>query len=65
MGGMPMGRGSGRLASILKQIEAKKAKAIKKLLTDAQKELYEQIRKDRRKKMKERMKRMKERMKRE
>jgi hypothetical protein len=63
--GMPMGRGSGRLVSMMKQIEAKKAKSIKKLLTDEQKELYEQIRKDRRKKMKERMKRMKERMKRE
>lgn len=65
MGGMLMGRGGGRIASMMKQIEAKKAKAIKKLLTDQQKELYEQIRKDRRKKMKERMKRMKERMKRE
>ena len=63
MGGMMMGRGGSRLVSMLKQIESKKAKAIKKLLTDGQKEMYEQIRKDRRQKMKERMKRMKERMK--
>jgi hypothetical protein len=61
--GMPMGRGGGRMASMMKQIEAKKAKAIKKLLTDQQKELYEQIRKDRRQKMKEQRKKMKERMK--
>ncbi|MFC2146826.1 hypothetical protein ACFLRT_05630 [Acidobacteriota bacterium] len=65
MGGMPMGRGGGRMASMMKQIEAKKAKAIKKLLTDEQKELYEQIRKDRRQKMKDPIKQMKERMKRE
>ena len=65
MGGMPMGRGGGRMASMMKQIEAKKAKSIKKLLTEEQKELYEQIRKDRRQKIKERMKRIKERMKRE
>jgi hypothetical protein len=57
MGRMPMGRGGGRMASMMKQIEAKKAKAIKKLLTQEQKELYEQIRKDRRQKMKEQMKR--------
>ena len=63
--GMPMGRGTGMMANMMKKIEAKKAKAIKKLLTDEQKELYEQIRKDRRQKMKEQMKRMKERMKRE
>lgn len=65
MGGMPMGRGGGMMGNMMKKIEAKKAKAIKKLLTDEQKELYEQIRKDRRQKMKEQMKRMKERMKRE
>jgi hypothetical protein len=65
MGGMPMGRGGSMMANMMKKIEAKKAKAIKKLLTDEQKELYEQIRKDRNQKMKERMKRMKERMKRE
>jgi hypothetical protein len=65
MGGMPMGRGGGMMANMMKKIEAKKAKAIKKLLTDEQKELYEQIRKDRKQKMKERMKRMKERMKKE
>ena len=53
------------MANIMKKIEAKKAKAIKKLLTDEQKELYEQIRKDRNQKMKERMKRMKEQMKKE
>jgi len=63
--GMPMGRGGGMMANMMKKIEAKKAKAIKKLLTDEQKELYEQIRKDRKKKMKERMKRMKEQRKRE
>jgi hypothetical protein len=65
MGGMPMGRGGGMMANMMKKIEAKKAKAIKKLLTGEQKELYKQIRKDRRQKMKERMKRMKEQMKRE
>jgi len=63
--GMPMGRGGGMMANMMKKIEAKKAKAIKKLLTDEQKELYEQIRKDRRQKMKEQMKRMKERRKKE
>jgi hypothetical protein len=63
--GMPMGRGGGMMAKMMKKIEAKKAKAIKKLLTDEQKELYEQIRKDRRQKMKEQMKRMKERRKKE
>lgn len=65
MGGMPMGRGGGMIAKMMKRIEAKKAKAIKKLLSDEQKELYQQIRKDRKQKMKERIKRMKKRMKRE
>jgi hypothetical protein len=37
MGRMPMGRGGGRLASMMKKIEAQKAKAIKKLLTREQK----------------------------
>jgi hypothetical protein len=59
---MPMRRGRGRMAAgFIKKIEAKKAKAIKKYLTDEQKALYEQIRKDRHQRMKKQLKRMKER----
>lgn len=61
--GMPMGGGRG-IGGIMKEAEAKKAKAIKKTLTEEQKVMYEQIRKDRKEKMKERIKEMKERFKR-
>ena len=61
--GMSMGEGRG-IGGMMKEAEAKKAKAIKKVLTEEQKVMYEQIRKDRKEKMKERIKEMKERFKR-
>ncbi len=50
----PIGmRGFGRLRAMMKEQERKKNKAIKKILTNEQKELFKQINEDRRKKRKE------------
>jgi hypothetical protein len=56
-------RGFGLLRDVIKRQEKKKNKAIKKILFNHQKELFVQIKKDRKKKMKERREKMKERMK--
>ena len=48
--------GSGRLRAAMKAQEKKKNKAVKKILTKEQKELFKQIREDRKKKRKEWMK---------
>jgi hypothetical protein len=54
-GGGKMGRGGmGRGSSIIKELQSKKNKQIKKLLTNEQKSLHKQIVKDRKKKLKER-----------
>lgn len=60
--GSPLGRYGG-VRNIMKEREKKKNKAIKKILFKHQKELFEQIKKDRKKKMKETRKKMKDRMK--
>jgi len=57
--GMSMGRRRG-IGGMMKAKEAKKAKAIKKILSPQQKELYEQIREDRKEKYKQWIKEMKQ-----